>query len=239
MKRREGILLVLVLVLIAGTAGALRYLKTNQRLGQPGLRVAEIPGSMRMEIKLVTNVAGYGCEEVPVGTNVSEVLPADTSMRQMVYQDAEGKIQTMVVLMGSDRTSIHRPQFCLTGAGWSIDDARSELTTVRLMRPRPLDLPVNKLIATKTMELDGKQVKMSGVYVYWFVAGNTVTGDHSQIMKGIAKHLLKTGELQRWAYITYFAPCQPGHEARALARIERLMNATVPEFQTAWPAEER
>lgn len=239
MKLRERILLVVVVVLIAGTAGALRYLKSHQRLGRPGVRVAEVPGSLRMRIEMTTNVAGFACEELPVSTNVTDKLPADTSMRQMVYQDAEGPIQVFVVLMGSDRTSIHRPQFCLTGDGWTIDDARSEVAKVRLLRPRPLDLPVNKLIATKTRELDGKPMTTSGVYVYWFVAGNAVTTDHNQIMTGIAKHLLTTGELQRWSYITYFAQCHPGNEARAFARIQRLMNATVPEFQLAWPAEER
>jgi hypothetical protein len=98
-----------------------------------------------------------------------------------------------------------------------------------------VDLPVMKLIPSLTIKQDGKTQKMSGVYVYWFVAGDVVTGEHSQFGLGVIKHMLRTGELQRWAYITYFAPCAPGQEAQAFSRIQRLMNKTLPDFQLAWP----
>jgi len=78
-------------------------------------------------------------------------------------------------------------------------------------------------------------VASSGVFVYWFVADNVVTANHSQFGFGVIKHMLRTGELQRWAYITYFAPCAPGQEDRAFNRIQRLMNKTLPGFQLAWP----
>ena len=236
MKARERILLVVVLAMIVGTAGTLRYMKSHQHLGRPGIRATAIPGSMRMQIELATNVPGYSFKELPVDKVVTKALPQDTSIRQGVYRNAEGEIQTTVVMMGTDRTSIHKPQFCLTGTGWNIDDDRSELTTVRLERPRPLDLPVMKLITKLTVEVDGKPVNKSGVYVYWFVAEDAVTADHWRRVVWMAEHLLRTGELQRWAYITYFAPCPPGQEERAFNRVQRLMNATVPEYQLAWPA---
>ena len=156
--------------------------------------------------------------------------------RFLAFTNAEGFIQVNVVMMGGDRGSIHRPQFCLTGDGWNIDPERSGATTVRLDRPRPLDLPVMKLIVQKKKEVDGKQFTTSGVYVYWFVADGVVTASHEGRMWDMAVHLLRTGELQRWSYVTYFAPCRPGDEDRAFRRIERLMNKTVPEFQLAWPA---
>lgn len=236
MKTREKILLIVGLALIAVTAAGVLQLRTHRRLGKPGVRAEVVPGSLRMYLTFVTNVPGYEFKEVPPSELMTNVLPKDTSFRQGAYMDAEGPIQTFVVMMGSDRTSIHQPQYCLTGSGWVIDDARSELTTVRLERPRRMDLPVMKLITTRTVEQDGRSEKWSGVYVYWFVAGDAVTGEHSQFGLGVIKHMLRTGELQRWAYITYFAPCAPGQEARAFNRIQRLMNKTVPEFQLAWPA---
>ncbi len=236
MKGRERILLIAALALIVATAVAVVELRSNRRLGKPGVRAEAVPGSLRMHLNLVTNVPGYEFKELAPDELMTNGLPKDTSFRQGVYVDAEGvAIQTFVVMMGSDRTSIHQPQYCLTGAGWTIDEARSELTKVRLDKPRPLDLPVMKLVTSKTFEQDGRQRKMSGVYVYWFVAGDAVTGNHSHFGLGVIKHMLKTGELQRWAYITYFAPCAPGDEDRAFRRIQRLMNKTVPDFQLAWP----
>lgn len=235
MKMRERILLFVGLVVIAATAVGVTQLKTHRRLGKPGVRAEIVPGSLRMHLDIVTNVPGYDFIEVPVSELVTNVLPPDTSFRQGVFSNAEGIIQNFIVMMGGDRTSIHQPQFCLTGAGWTVDDSRSELTKVRIERPRPLDLQVMKLIASRTIEQDGRKLTSSGVYVYWFVADNAVTGEHSQFGLGVIKHILRTGELQRWAYITYFAPCAPGQEDRAFSRIQRLMNKTLPDFQLAWP----
>jgi hypothetical protein len=47
----------------------------------------------------------------------------------------------------------------------------------------------------------------------------------------MAKHLLRTGELQRWAYVSVFAVCAPGQEDAAFERIKRFIAAAVPEFQ--------
>lgn len=236
MNGRERTLLMVGLALIVATAAGLLYMRSHQRLGKPGVRAVAVAGSPRMHIDLATNAVGFDFEELPIDKVVTNVLPQDTSIRQGMYRDVEGDIQTTVVMMGTDRTSIHQPQFCLTGAGWNIDGERSELTKVRIERPRAVDLPVMKLIAKKTFEKDGKVVTMSGVYVYWFVADDAVTAEHSRRVWWMAEHLLKTGELQRWAYITYFAACTPGQEDRAFRRVQRLMNKTLPEFQLAWPA---
>lgn len=235
MKGRERIFLVVGLALIVAAAGTLLYMRSHQRLGKPGVRAVPVAGSPRMHIELTTNVPGFAFKEMEVEETL-KLLPLDTSMRQGVFRDAEGDIQVNVVMMGTDRTSIHQPQFCLTGAGWNIDGERSELTKVRIERPRVADLPVMKLIARKTVEQDGKAADWSGVYVYWFVADDAVTAEHSRRVWWMAEHLLRTGELQRWAYITYFAACPPGQEERAFRRIQRLMNKTLPEFQLAWPA---
>ena len=236
MKGRERKLLTVGLSLILMTAGVLLYMKSHQRLGKPGVLAVTVPGSPRLHIELPTNAPGFTFKEAPPDETVTNGLPKDTSFRGAVYQDAEGMIQTTVVMMGTDRTSIHRPQFCLTGQGWTIDDARSEITTVRIDKPRPVDLPVVKLIAKKTFEKDGKQVTAAGVYVYWFVADEAVTADYRQRLWWMAEHLLRTGELQRWSYISCFASCAPGQEDRAYRRIQRLMNNTLPEYQLAWPA---
>lgn len=239
MKRRELILLVAGLALVASTAGGLLYLKKYQRLGKPGLKATAIPDSGRMKIELPMQVAGYEVKERDdeETRRALNSLPPDTSMAQALYKElpAGPEIQTFVVMMGSDRTSIHKPQFCLTGAGWSIDEHRSERATVRLERPEPVDLPVMKLIASRKFEVDGQSVDYSGVFVYWFVADNAVTEDHGKRVWWMAKHLLTTGELQRWAYIAYFAPCLPGQEEETFKRIGRLMNAAVPQYQLAWP----
>lgn len=234
MRRREGIMLVTGLVMIAGAAGALQHLKANQRLGAPGIKSSPVEGSLRRNLEFPTNVPGYVATVAEADKIVVDMLPADTSLAEVFYTDADGqRVQVTGVLMGMDRTSIHKPQFCLTGAGWTIGESRSE--RVHLERPQAVDLPVMKLVSTQTVEIEGRRVPLSGVYVYWFVAGDGVTEDHWRRMWWMAEKLVWQGELQRWAYISYFTTCPPGQEDAAFERIKKLMRATVPEFQLAWP----
>jgi len=51
------------------------------------------------------------------------------------------------------------------------------------------------------------------------------------MMKKLAMHLLKTGEMERWAYVSYFSSCAPGQEDAAFGRMKQLIAASVPDFQ--------
>jgi hypothetical protein len=42
---------------------------------------------------------------------------------------------------------------------------------------------------------------------------------------------LRTGVLQRWAYLSYFAVCAPGQEDAAFERMKNLIVHSVPEYQ--------
>ena len=78
---------------------------------------------------------------------------------------------------------------------------------------------------------EGQKVKVAGVYVYWYVANNEETPDHDKMIKWLTLDLLRTGALQRWAYISYFALCRPGQEDMAIDRMKMFIAAQAPEFQ--------
>jgi hypothetical protein len=138
--------------------------------------------------------------------------------------------------MGTDRTSIHQPQYCLTGQGWTID--RTDRLTIPIDRPVKYDLEVLRLTASyPERRPDGTVRIWRGVYVYWFVADGQLTADHTQRMWWMARDLLLRGVLQRWAYVSYFTICAPGQEGAAYAAIEKMIQASVPEFQRATSGE--
>src|ERR1700760_1762568 len=103
---------------------------------------------------------------------------------QRRYISAESNMVLMnIVLMGTDRTSIHKPQFCLTGSGWNIDAIESTPDVLRIEDPVPYDLSVMKLIANREMvNKAGEAMKLRGIYVYWFVADNDLTASHGARM---------------------------------------------------------
>jgi hypothetical protein len=194
---------------------------------------------------LPERVLDYKSEEIQQEEIVTNILPADTSYGQRRYTKKENPndwLQLTVVLMGSDRTSIHKPQYCLEGGGWKIDNTASLETKVRMERPQSYELPVIKLVATRTVQNNsGQPLTLRGVYVYWFVADGALSGDMSgrERMWWMARHLLQTGVLQRWAYVSCFAVCLPGQEDATFERVKKFITASVPEFQLTPKAGER
>jgi len=232
MKTRQTIVVIAALALMAVAAGALFWLKSGQRLGPPGVKTRSVPGSIRLEAVLPEKVLDYDSEPVETAKLVLDVLPQDTSFGQRRYKATDG-FETLlnVVLMGTDRTSLHKPQFCLVGAGWRID--RTELGTVRVYRPQPYDLPVVRLTTSRQVGEGDQARTVRGVYVYWFVCDDAISGEDSGFHRGwlMAKELFRSGKLQRWAYVTCFAMCAPGQEEATYDRMKKFLMAAVPEFQ--------
>lgn len=235
MNRQKWILFVLAIALIGGTAAALTHVKAGLKLGRPGIHTAPIPGSPRLAISLPERVLYYDSTNVPMDEGAREGLPHDTSFAERIYASPSNNVDQMVlmiVLMGTDRTSIHKPQFCLQGAGWDFDDHDSKPDTIRIQSPHPYDLPVTKMMMTRTEKMpNGENIIVSGMYVYWFVADDQLTGSHFTRMWSSATHLLRTGELQRWAYVGCLSACRSGDEDAMYGRMKKFIAASVPEFQ--------
>ncbi|MEI8289243.1 MAG: exosortase-associated EpsI family protein [Verrucomicrobiota bacterium] len=232
MKGKTIIAAIAVLALMGVAAGILHHAKSGQRLGQPGVKTRPVAGSFNLEVLLPENLAGYKSEPVPQAAIVTNALPPDTSFGQRIYTADDG-FQSMinVVLMGADRTSIHKPEICLIGQGWQFDGAATRLEMVRMARPMAYELPVMRVVAHIDTVLNGQPVKRSCLYIYWFVDGNRFTARHNEWKWWLVKDFLLTGVLDRWAYVTFLSVCEPGQEEATYARMKQLMAAAVPEFQ--------
>jgi hypothetical protein len=233
---------VAVLLLIGITAVALSRVERYQTLGQPGLRMVdelvldEDGGVVNTNTAALPHrVLDYASKTQPITKVELSWLPADTTYARRYYEapDRFG-LSLNVVLMGQDRTSIHRPQICLTGQGWTIE--RSDLLEIPIQGPQPYSLPVMRLIASRPYRDPGGQtINLKAVYVYWFVAENQITARHGQRMWWMAQELLTRGVLQRWAYVACLAIGRPGSEEAIYQRLEEFIAAAVPEFQLAGP----
>jgi FtsP/CotA-like multicopper oxidase with cupredoxin domain len=231
MKNQKWLMLLIALALMAGTVGALTRLKANQRLGQPGVKATLIPGSVAMKIDLPERVLDFTSTNVPEPEVVLGYLPKDTSFVERYYWAPDGFWATAtIILMGADRTSIHRPDYCLPGQGWTIGSKTA--VNISIGGEHPYALPVLKWgIHNSLPTPDGRKQEVSGVYVFWFVADNEQTPNYVQFQYYLLRDLLFTGRLQRWAYVSYLTFCAPGQEDAAFERVKKLIAASVPEYQ--------
>lgn len=232
MKKQKWVSFAVALAMMGAVAALLGHLGTRQKLGEPAVTNSPIPGSIRLHVNLPERVLDYASVPVDVAKYVLDFLPPDTSFGQRRYTASDGFVTDVnVVLMGTDRTSLHKPEICLEGQGWHVIATQSGTDEVHIERPCAYDLQVMKLIATKEGMEDGQPVQLRGIYVYWFVAPGELTAHHWQRMWWMGRDLLFSGVLQRWAYVSFFHVCRAGQEEACLERMKKMMAAAVPEFQ--------
>ena len=137
-------------------------------------------------------------------------LPGDTVMRKKRYTNPEGRVITAsIVLSGKQRSSIHRPQVCLTGGG-------SEIVGDQIMR-----LPAGEDKTLKVMLLDlTQQGRMpSGAigqyfayYAYWFAGKRHETPYHAERMVWMAADKVLHASANRWAYVSVSGLRNPSND---------------------------
>lgn len=230
MKITKWLMFIVALGLMGIGAGLISQINSHQRLGPPGVKTHPLENSIRLCADLPERVLDYKSEAVEFDETTLSVLPADTSFGYRRYQASDGfGVDLRVVLMGSDRTSLHKPQFCLTGQGWQID--RTIETTIPVEKPLNYNLPVIELVATRTE--NGQRTDQRAIYIYWYVADDSLSGSALGLgrMWEMAEKLVRTGTLQRWAYVSCLSVCGVGQEDAALERMRLFLAASVPEFQ--------
>ncbi|HTI72180.1 MAG TPA: exosortase/archaeosortase family protein [Candidatus Limnocylindria bacterium] len=228
----------LAAVAVAFMAGGflwLGYLKSVVKLGAPGVKVVNAPiftdsGALARtnSVFLPSIVSGFKARTEPIQDLEVNYLPADTTYGRRSYASADGSMlaRATVVLMGSDRTSIHRPEYCLTGFGWDI--LRSGMTKIPLADGTELEASKFQMVHAAP---PGQKGQVSGIYVFWFVADGVRTANAVKRQWSLVRSMFSGAEVQRWAYISFFAACRPGEEEVTLEKLQKLIRLTQPEIE--------
>jgi hypothetical protein len=226
------------LLLMGGTYAALHRIRGGQDLGRPAVRVVEVP-LLGVSNRVIAATSVYLPERVPgfrsQAGEVSEwevkTLPPDTQFGRRVYEAESGPFHTTAsaVLMGRDRTSLHRPELCLPGQGWSIQ--RKQTTHLPLTDGLWPTLEVRRFDLLLTLKAaDGSEQLRGGVYAFWFVADGEQTSSHWTRNLWMMRDMLTKNRLQRWAYVAYFSDCPPGEEEATFARMQPVITAGASEM---------
>lgn len=163
------------------------------------------------------------------------LLPDDTEFARRIYISSSGdEILCSIVLSGGERRSIHRPEVCLPGQGWTIKTAETV--------PVPLNdgksMRVTNLILEREVQVGpNERRKIESMYMYWFVGRDVVTHSHWERVALSSWDRLTRNLNHRWAYVIVSAnigsTVRPGGRSPAETRemLKKFIAEIVPYFQ--------
>ncbi|MFV0338862.1 MAG: exosortase-associated EpsI family protein [Chthoniobacterales bacterium] len=171
--------------------------------------------------------------EVSEGERV--ILPKDTEFAKRSYSDMAGNtVNCQIVLAGTDRRSIHRPEICLPAQGW----------TMKASQPVEIDLKnggetkVTMLDLVRKVEVGpGEFKELPMVFMYWFVAKNYSTNDNMTRILKTNFDMLFYNKMNRWAYVIVSAPVLKGFtpggkdKAETIEMLKQAVQEVVPAIQ--------
>jgi hypothetical protein len=138
-----------------------------------------------------------------------------------------------IVLSGREKRSIHRPERCLPGQGWTV--IGSNIIDVPLDSGHPLKVTALLLSRPQPMR-DGTTRTLQSYYLYWYV-GRTVSTPYSFVRVMLTNWDLVVHRFnQRWAYIIVTKPITGsifphGRNAdQTLAELKDFIRAAAPSF---------
>ena len=181
-----------------------------------------------------------GTEWIGRGAEVTAVeraiLPVDTGYARKNYvavADGAQRVFVSVVLSGRDRTSIHRPELCLVGQGWSIEGETREV--FRYPGRAEAEFAATVLRVKREMVTPRGRVAVPELVAYWFVDSERVVATNGGRFWRDAWNRLAHGRPDRWAYVLVQTSAADG-EAAALKRMQAVLTGTLPAFQKPLPA---
>ncbi len=205
-------------------------------------------------MRLPGGVSRFLGESGAVSEVEKNLLPEDTQIIKTHYRSAnygpgtQDQAEVTLVLAGAERRSIHRPEVCLTGQGWTLLDSRVvpvEITPGRVLRVRDLLIEKNVHLA------DGRPRRLRAHYLYWFVGTDVTTPSHFERVWLTAWDSVTRNVNHRWAYASVLAlvtedwpPEESGQRVRdsdktlemMLDLVRDLVPRIQPEFKNPPPA---
>jgi hypothetical protein len=209
-------------------------------------RIAHLPPRGGVGVVLATDglnpvelPAFLGTEWIGQRAEVSaverEILPPDTGFSRKNYafvSDRTRDVFLSIVLSGRDRTSIHRPELCLAGQGWTIEGTAQQVFRAvnESAQTTTDDFPATVLRVRREIPSPKGKIVVPQLVAYWFVGSEVVVASNWQRFLHDASNRVLRARSDRWAYVLMQTDARDG-EAAALARMQTVLNGTLSAFQ--------
>jgi len=165
------------------------------------------------------------------------ILPPDTTFARKNYglpgSDRIDRVLCSIVLSGAEKRSIHRPERCLPGQGWSV--LNSKVEDVPLASGQPLAV-TSLLLSRPVPPGAGHPSTLQSYYLYWYVGRNVSTPFSFERVLLTNWDLIVHRANQRWAYVIVSGYITEGFETQGrspeqtLALLKAFIHDSVPTF---------
>ena len=177
-----------------------------------------VPSESGVLMDLPDQVNGFQGTYQEPSEGEKTVLPKDTEIVKKSYTDASGDVvNSQIVLAGSEKRSIHRPELCLPAQGWSIN--RRFTMPVKLSDGRAISVMVD--VVSRSVEMSpGVTRPLTSLYCYWFVGKDVSTPSHLMRLLLTSWDRVVHRTNHRWAYVAVSAPVLEGFKERGKNQAE-------------------
>ncbi|MBV6498519.1 MAG: hypothetical protein CJBNEKGG_00741 [Prosthecobacter sp.] len=223
-------------LMVLGAAGSLAACRLS-----PEVRAGDAAGVV---MELPTAVGRFLGQPMEKDAAEKALLPEDTQLVKMQYRSpgsAEDRdvAQVTLVLAGAERRSIHRPEVCLDGQGWTLLDSR--VLDVEVLPGR--FLPVKDLLVERQVRMkDGGSRTLRAHYAYWFIGTDVTTPSNARRVWLSTWDNIFRNINHRWAYASItcwvtenLQPAESGQRVRdsemSAAVVRELIRLLAPKFQ--------
>lgn len=193
------------------------------RLSADGVDPVELPAFIGTE---------WIGRQAPVTEVERSILPPDTGYSRKNYISVADRSEVFVslVLSGRDRTSIHRPELCLVGQGWSI--LGEERRALELVPGDGLELPVTLLRIEKDFPMrQGPPLRVRALLAYSFFSPDEQVASHAAMVWKSSLARLRRLRGDRWGYLVVQTRSEDGEPA-TLARMQEVLGPVWQEIKS-------
>lgn len=196
---------------------------------------------------LPDEIEGCVSEERELSDAEKKILPPDTTKLSKSYLETSlpddvaryRALSATLILAGADKRSLHKPEICLVGQGWTITKS-----VPVMLETKGGELEVMHLHLTRQVESETEEpVFQRAHYVYWWVARDKSTPHSNKRLLISAYNNIFKNLNDRWGYPSVMVMTderygEAGHE-ESIQRAYTFIKEHAPSFQKSLGAVDR
>lgn len=196
---------------------------------------------------LPDEIEGYTSEERELSAEEKKILPPDTTKLSKLYLETGlpdnvaryRALSATLILAGADKRSLHKPEICLVGQGWTITQSVPVKLKTKGGELEVMHLHLRRQIETESVE----PVFQRAHYVYWWVARDKSTPFSNKRLLISAYNNIFKNVNDRWGYPSVMVMTderfgESGQE-EAIMRAYKFIKEYAPSFQKSLGAVDR